>query len=162
MQGDLFWSSIGCNKYLQLCEAMDNSLIVNRVWVVKIVRCITAALRHPTAKMQPAGTEAQDQFILRECLSRLLSSDRVKCIAGNVREELGLTGYICQLLWCQAPVEGILAEHNHALHKHAEHTSYISHYTSHTLQPRPSLHGCTDDSETEVAQRVVGLMHLIM
>ena len=63
----------------------------------------------------------------------LPSSHSGECIAGDVREELGLTGYICKLFWCQAPVEGVLAEHDHALHKHAQHASRISHITAQTF-----------------------------
>ncbi len=109
---------------------MDNRFVVNRVWVVKIVRCITEALRQPSAIMEPAGAETEDHLIRSECLPSSIKGER---IAGDAREELGLTGYICQLLWCQTPVEGVLAEHDHALHKHAKHVSDISHITAKTV-----------------------------
>ena len=48
----------------------------------------------------------------------LLSSDTVQCPAWDVIEKLGLTGYICKLLWCQAPIEGVLTEHDNALQEH--------------------------------------------
>ena len=82
----------------QVLQALHERAAVDGVWVVEVIRC-----RHPHSVITHMVA-----------IMRNTAAFSKTCTQG-ARSIRALTSYVCELVFCQASVEGVLAEHDDAL-----------------------------------------------